>query len=221
MNISVRPCEALRSSSRLSTCACTLTSSAETGSSQMISFGIEHERPGDRDALALPARELVGLALGGTLGVDADLFEVLVDLGLPLGLGADLPDVERLHDDVADLAPRVQRRDRVLEDHLDVRAGLAHAVARQLGQLLRSEADRARRRSGELHDRPPGGGLAAARFADETERLAGQHVEADSPETALTFSPVRPTGNSTTRSSTRSSASPGGVEVGFAGAGHQ
>ena len=47
------------SSSRLRICACTDTSSAETGSSQMISFGLEHERAGDRDALALAAGELV------------------------------------------------------------------------------------------------------------------------------------------------------------------
>ena len=39
MKISVSSCLALRSSSRLSTCAWTLTSSADTGSSQMISDG--------------------------------------------------------------------------------------------------------------------------------------------------------------------------------------
>ena len=39
MKISVRPCFALRSSSRFSTWACTLTSRALTGSSQMISVG--------------------------------------------------------------------------------------------------------------------------------------------------------------------------------------
>ena len=39
MKISVRPCRSLRSSSRFSTWACTLTSSADTGSSQMIRLG--------------------------------------------------------------------------------------------------------------------------------------------------------------------------------------
>ena len=39
MKIRVNPSRALRSSSRLSTWACTLTSSADTGSSQMISVG--------------------------------------------------------------------------------------------------------------------------------------------------------------------------------------
>ena len=41
------------------------------------------------------------------------------------------------------------------------------------------------------------------------------------PDTALTTRPVRPTGNSTTRSSTRSSDVVGVAEVGLAGAGHQ
>jgi hypothetical protein len=39
MNTSVRPYLAFMSSSRLSTCACTDTSRADTGSSQMMSFG--------------------------------------------------------------------------------------------------------------------------------------------------------------------------------------
>ena len=39
MNTIVRPYRAFMSSNRLSTCACTDTSSADTGSSQMISFG--------------------------------------------------------------------------------------------------------------------------------------------------------------------------------------
>ena len=53
---------ACRSSSRLITCAWIETSSAETGSSQTISFGLDRERAGDADALALAARELVRIA---------------------------------------------------------------------------------------------------------------------------------------------------------------
>ena len=46
-------------------------------------------------------------------------------------------------------------------------------------QILALEGDRARRRAGDLHDRPAGRALAAARLADDAERLAAQHVEAD------------------------------------------
>ena len=43
---------------------------------------VEHQRAGDGDALALPAGELVRLALGGALRIDADLLEQRVDLAL-------------------------------------------------------------------------------------------------------------------------------------------
>ena len=42
-------------------------------------LGIEHERPGDADALALAARELVRTPIGDDLGVEADRVEYLVD----------------------------------------------------------------------------------------------------------------------------------------------
>ena len=48
--------------SRLRICACTETSSAETGSSQTISLRLHGERAGDRDPLALAARERGRLA---------------------------------------------------------------------------------------------------------------------------------------------------------------
>ena len=44
-------------------CAWMLTSSAEIGSSAMMKSGLERERAGDRDALALAAGELVRVAL--------------------------------------------------------------------------------------------------------------------------------------------------------------
>ena len=47
------------------------------------------------------------------------------------------------------------------------------------GDLLSVEDDAAARRVGQLHDRSTGRRLAAARLADEPERLARQHVEAD------------------------------------------
>src|SRR5207247_10514862 len=52
--------------------------------------------------------------------------------------------------DVGDLAAGVQRRDRVLEDHLEARPHLAQLFAVQLRQLDAVEADAARRRPGEL-----------------------------------------------------------------------
>ena len=55
------------------------------------------------------------------------------------------------------------------------RIGFAPSV----GEVGALEAHRARRRRRELHDRPTGGRLAAAGLADDAERLAAAHVEAD------------------------------------------
>ncbi len=52
------PSVSFRSSSRLMIVACTDTSSADTGSSAISTVGLEGERPGDPDALALTAGEL-------------------------------------------------------------------------------------------------------------------------------------------------------------------
>src|SRR5262249_3729220 len=90
-----------------------------------------------------------------------------------------VPYLEWLAHDVADGASRVQRRDRVLEDQLQLGSHLAQLLPGQLRQVPSVELDRARRRPGQLPDRPTWGPLAAAGFADEAERLAFEHVEAD------------------------------------------
>ena len=100
-------------------------------------------------------------------------------LAIRSALVPDLPDVQRLEHDVPHLAPRVQRRDGVLEDHLDVRAHGAHVVTVERRELLTLERDGSTRRSRELHDRPAGRRLAAAGLAHDAERLAGEDVEAD------------------------------------------
>ena len=87
------------------------------------------------------------------------------------------PDLRPLGHDVADPATRVERRHRVLEDHLHLRPGPPQLPAGQAGQLGAGEPHRTRRRLGQLHDGPTGGGLAAARLADQAEGLAFEHVE--------------------------------------------
>ena len=58
------------------TCAWIDTSSADTGSSQTISFGLDRERARDADALALPAGELMRIA-ARMIGLQADGFQQL------------------------------------------------------------------------------------------------------------------------------------------------
>ena len=54
------------------------TSRADTGSSQMIELRAQRQRPGDPDALTLPAREL-GREPVVVLGVEADPLHELLD----------------------------------------------------------------------------------------------------------------------------------------------
>ena len=63
---------ACRSSSRLTICAWIETSSADTASSAMMTFGLQRQRAGDGDALPLAAGELVRIALR-VVGRQADV----------------------------------------------------------------------------------------------------------------------------------------------------
>jgi hypothetical protein len=76
------------------------------------------------------------------LGVQADEFQQLLHrLAHPAGR-VDALDPERGTDDGADGVPRVQRRVRVLEDHLDVPAQRAHPARGQVGDVAPVEDDR-------------------------------------------------------------------------------
>ncbi len=79
---------------------------------------LHDHRPSDRDPLALSPGELVRPTVAGRLRVEPDHFEHVVDKRIPLSTATPSDDVETLPDDVPDLAQRVQRRDRILEDHL-------------------------------------------------------------------------------------------------------
>ena len=62
-------------------------SSDEVGSSASTTVGILHDRAGDADALALPARQLVG-ATGGEVLAEADGVEELEGAGDVLRAGS-------------------------------------------------------------------------------------------------------------------------------------
>src|SRR5689334_20107776 len=87
--------------------------------------------------------------------------------------------LQRLRDDAADVHARIERSVGVLEYHLHVLPGALHLLARERLQVLSLHKDRARGRTVKLDDGSSGRALAAARLADEAERLAGVDVEAD------------------------------------------
>ena len=110
--------------------------------------------------------------------VDSDRFEGAIDeLGLFRG-GSPMPDLEGLADDVADPTTRVERGDRVLEDHLHARTKLSQVARAELGDRGAAEDHRAGVGTRHLHERPAGRGLAGTGFAHEAEGLTRQDVEA-------------------------------------------
>jgi hypothetical protein len=84
-------------------------------------LGFQGERTCDADALPLTAGELVRVSVV-VLRVESDQLEQILHRALGAVLGLDALDTERRAHDRPDRVPRVQRRERILEDHLHVAA---------------------------------------------------------------------------------------------------
>ena len=102
--------------------------------------GRERERPRDRDALALTARQLGRIAAQHRLR-QRDVVEQLPHARRALLGRSALVEVEGLGDDPLDREHRVQRRVRVLEDRLHALAELASDLALEARDILAVEAD--------------------------------------------------------------------------------
>src|SRR3954463_12690964 len=87
--------------------------------------------------------------------------------------------LEWLSDDVAHGHARIERRVRILEDHLHAATHLAHLLAAELRELDAVELHLPGRRLVELEDGSTRGGLAAPGLADEAKRLALLDEEVD------------------------------------------
>ena len=138
-----------------------------------------HASARDAHALALAPRELVRIPLRRR-GRQPDLREQLLDAGLEGDARRrEVMDHQRLGDRGADRHPRIERRVRVLEDHLHALAHRAQIALRQLRDLPVFEPDRPGRRLVQAQDRSPQRRLTATGLADEAERLAAQNIERD------------------------------------------
>src|SRR6266446_3535678 len=154
------------------TCACTETSRAETGSSQMIRLGC------NADALALAAGKFVREAVERVLP-QAHLEGECGDPVPQLVAAGDAVIDQRLADDVADPEPRVERGVGVLKDDLELAPVGPHLMAAEAVDALALDADLARGRVEQFEDRLARGGLAAAALANQTQGLARGDVEGD------------------------------------------
>ena len=141
--------------------------------------GVRRERPRDRDALALTARELERAALA-EIGREADEPQQLGHASGRRRRRLPTQQVERLGHDRVDGHHRVERVARVLEDHLDAAAELLREAA-SAGCLERPSVEG--RRTGGLRrqaeeeacDRR----LPRAGLAHEADGLAGPDLERD------------------------------------------
>ena len=158
------------------TCAWIETSSADTGSSQTISFGLDRERARDADALALAAGEFVRIA-AHVVGLQADRLEQLATRSVAARLRdfASLWMMQRLADDRADRHARIERGERILEDDLHVAAQRAQRIARSSARHVLALEPRPRPSVGSISRRMqrPVVDLPQPGFADQAERLAG------------------------------------------------
>ena len=159
-------------------CAWIETSSAETGSSRHDEVGVQRQRPREPDPLALPARELVRIAAGGVARQPDDLQQLAARRPAARRPGQPVH-AQRLADDPPDAVARVERGERVLEDHLHPPPQRSHPLGAEVADVLAVEDDPAGRGLVQAQQRPAERGLAAARLAHQPERLAAPDIERD------------------------------------------
>ena len=172
----VRSCDTRSSASWISRSV--WLSSAEVASSSSRIGGAFEDGAGDRDALLLAAGELqAALADLGLVAVRRHADEA-VDLREPRGL-LDLG-VARLPAAVADVvADGVVEQHGVLRDHADRGA---QRLLRHVADVLAVDQDAAAGHVVEAEQQPRDRRLAGAGRADDRDRLAGRHLEADALE---------------------------------------
>jgi hypothetical protein len=85
---------------------------------------------------------------------------------------------QALADGIAYSHARIQRGVRILKDHLHLAAHLAHLRSGESGQLPAFEGDSAAGRLDQPNEAASQAGLAAARLADQSDRLSLLHIEA-------------------------------------------
>ena len=136
------------------------------------------EGPGDANTLPLAAAELMRIAVV-EVGVETDDSQEFLH-ALVLGLAAQQAKVfQRLRDDVAHRHAWIQRRIRILEDHLQLPPLLAQILATQLGQIDALEEDVSGGDRQQLGNQPAKRRLPAPRLADQADGLAGIDLKVD------------------------------------------
>ena len=172
------PSRFCRSEIRPRICACTVTSSAVVGSSAMMIFGSQASASAIIARCRMPPESSCGNCAGAALGV-RHLHQVQRFDGSRKGLAPARLAVlaHRFGDLFADGQDRVERRQRLLEDHGDlIAAQILHLALVHGEKILAMDLDRASCDTPlrvEAAERQRGHRFAAAGFADDAERFAG------------------------------------------------
>src|SRR5262245_31087487 len=141
--------------------------------------GIDRERAGEPDPLALAARELVRVPSRG-VGRQANRLQQLADSRARLPpAGPDSVRPERLADDPPDAVAWIERGERVLEDHLHPPAQRPQLPLAEACDVAPVEDDAAGGRVVEAQNRSADRRLPAARLAHEAESLPAPDRQRD------------------------------------------
>ena len=167
-----------------------VTSSALVGSSSTTTFGLHDQRARDGDALALAARELVRIAVQQRLGLPPSVRPTsssacTMRARRAAASSSGLVDLQAFADDLLDRQARRERRERVLEHHLDLAPQMRAALCRRVLPRRAADADLALAR-------PSGRARASASvvlpepgLADHAERLARARASKSTVSTAV------------------------------------
>ncbi|MNT20006.1 hypothetical protein D3C72_1552980 [compost metagenome] len=141
-------------------------------------LGLDRQRPGNADARALPAGELVRKAPQHGR-VHAHAHQHVFHIALLRAALDHAVHHRRLAHDIQHAQPRIERGVRVLEDHLDRQLLLAALVRRQVVEVGAAPQTFALGQRVQADSHAPQRGLAAAGLADQAHHLAGADAQVD------------------------------------------
>ena len=135
-------------------------------------LGLDRERAGDGNALALAAGKFVRVAARKTR-LEADQLQQFLDPRAVPRPRHQVMQLERLAQDLADGHPRIERGVGILKDDLRLAAEAAELLGIHRQQIAAFEADAAGVGLDQPQHQPAHRRLAAAGLADQRQRLAG------------------------------------------------
>ena len=176
-----------RSASRLSTAACTETSSALVGSSATSRLGPRHQRAGDADPLPLAAGQLVRVALGDLRRAARPGSSSSATRGRASRPREPCPCSRSGSATTSPTSIRGSSEPAGSWKTIETsrRCGRSCAPG-QVGHVGAGQPHRARGRLQQPHDAPADGRLARAALADQRESPGRGRIRSDTPSTART-----------------------------------